>query len=62
MKTTIRVSEEIKSELDNLKICRDESYNSLLERVLPKWVQILRFKLLEEEAEASTSNLHHEES
>ncbi len=44
----ISVNEKTKEKLDSLKLCTDESYNSLLERVLPKWAQILKSKLEEE--------------
>jgi len=48
-KTTITLKKETKGKLDSIKICKEESYNSLLERVLPKWAQILKTKLEETE-------------
>ena len=54
IRTTITLNKETKKQLDSLKICQDETYNSLLERVLPKWAILLRTKL-EEEVFASPS-------
>ena len=44
----IAVKEDRKNELDRLKLCSEESYNSLLERILPNWAIMLRNKLEEE--------------
>jgi hypothetical protein len=46
--TTISVEKQTKKELEKLKICDDESYNSLLKRILPSWAVILKNKLKEE--------------
>ena len=51
--TTISIYKETKEELDKLKLCKDESYNSLLERMLPEWMIILKNKLEEEKQEVS---------
>jgi len=50
----ISIKQETKEQLDKLKLCNDESYNSMLERVLPRWAIILKNKL-EEEAVASST-------
>jgi hypothetical protein len=39
--TTISVQEKTKEELDKLKLCNDESYNSLLKRILPNWAELI---------------------
>lgn len=44
----IAIKPKTKEELERLKLCPDESYNSLLERILPKWAQVLKSKLNEE--------------
>ena len=49
----IAIKQETKETLDKLKLCNDESYNSLLERILPEWAIILRNKLEEEKQGAS---------
>ena len=39
--TSIRVDEQTKEELAKFKLCPDESYDSLLKRVLPTWATTL---------------------
>ena len=59
-KTTIRLDKETKEELDKLKVCKDESYNSLLLRILPEWCIILKNKLKEETTEGSVASIANE--
>ena len=51
--TTISIHKETKEQLDELKLCEDETYNSMLRRILPKWAIVLREKLNEGRAELS---------
>ena len=57
----ISVKQETKEKLDDLKLCADESYNSILERVLFPWMKTLKIKL-ETEASASDPNSQQHES
>jgi len=57
----IAIKPETKNQLDNLKLCQDESYNSMLQRVLPEWMRILKTKLKNEE-EPKTLRQPHEET
>lgn len=45
----IAIKPETKKQLDSLKLCEEESYNSLLKRVLPEWMIILKKELNKEE-------------
>ena len=49
--TTISIQKETKENIDKLKICDDETYNSALKRILPEWAIILKKKLNEETSE-----------
>ena len=51
----IAIKSETKKQLDELKLCNDESYNSMLKRILPEWAIILKNKLNEEEAKAPST-------
>jgi len=46
--TTISLNKETKEEMDKLKLCREESYNSLLTRVLPRWMSVINNELNKE--------------
>jgi len=52
----ITVKEDIKDKLDEIKLCQDESYNSVLARVLPKWAEAVLGELNKKEEKSGETS------